>query len=61
MNGDDDATLDPRPMVRWGVVEDGAFRAIPKRPMLLAGLGPPPFDVKRPDGVILHIVEAPTV
>lgn len=37
MNGDDDATLDPRPMVRWGVVEDGAFRAIPKRPMLLAG------------------------
>ena len=24
-----------------------------------AGLGPPPFDVTRPDGVVLHIVEEP--
>jgi hypothetical protein len=46
---------------RWGVIlPDGTFRHIPEVPMRLAGLGPPPFDVTRPDGEVLHIVEEPT-
>jgi hypothetical protein len=49
---------------RWGVIEDRpegpVFRAIPRMPMKLAGLGPPPFSfVRETDGVELHIVEEP--
>lgn len=44
---------------RWGVMEDGRFRAIPKPPMLMGAYGPPPFRVARPDGVELDIIEEP--
>lgn len=44
---------------RWGTIHEGKFRVIPRQPMELGGYGPPPFDVTRPDGVILHIVEEP--
>lgn len=45
----------------WGFVEDGVWRALPKRPMLLAGLGPPPFTVELPGGPreIIHQPEGP--
>lgn len=48
------------PVQSWGrITEDGSFRPMPMRPMLDAGMGPPPFDVIRLDGKVLHIVEAP--
>jgi hypothetical protein len=44
----------------WGrVMPDGSFHVLPKAPMLLAGLGPPPFDVVLPDGQIRHVIEKP--
>jgi hypothetical protein len=43
----------------WGYLRDGEFRALPKPPMELAGLGPPPFDVKLPSGEERHIVAQP--
>lgn len=45
----------------WGHIEDGVWRAIPKLPMLLAEMGPPPFDVTLPDGRIRHILHEPEV
>jgi hypothetical protein len=51
----------PEPTRPWGIIlEDGTFRPIPETPMCLAGYGPPPFEVVRPDGVVLRIVEEPT-
>jgi hypothetical protein len=44
---------------RWGFMENGVFRPLPKIPMLRIGLGPPPFDVEMPSGEIRHIVEEP--
>lgn len=44
----------------WGyIIEDGTWRALPKTPMLLAMLGPPPFDVTLPSGEIRHIIHRP--
>jgi hypothetical protein len=44
----------------WGFVgEDGVWHRLPKTPMLLNQLGPPPFDVKLPSGEIRHIVHEP--
>ena len=44
----------------WGVIdEEGKFRPYPKPPLINAGLGPPPFDVVRPDGLVLRIVTRP--
>jgi hypothetical protein len=44
----------------WGyITHDGAWRPLPKTPMLLAELGPPPFDVKLPSGEIRHVVHKP--
>lgn len=43
----------------WGFLEHGIFVVLPKRPMLLAGLGPPPFTVELPDGRLRHVVHAP--
>lgn len=42
----------------WGFLEDGAWRELPKQPMLLAGLGPPPFVVVLPSGP-RHVVHQP--
>lgn len=45
----------------WGYIdpEVGDWRVLPKVPMLLAGLGPPPFDVTLPDGRVRHIIHQP--
>lgn len=43
----------------WGYIQaDGNFRKLPKTPMVLAALGPPPFPVTLPSGEIRHIIEA---
>jgi hypothetical protein len=50
-------TDDERP---WGfITEAGQWVPLPKVPMLLAELGPPPFDVKLPSGHIRHVVHEP--
>lgn len=43
----------------WGHIEFGVWRPLPKVPMLLAGLGPPPFDVALPSGEVRHVVHDP--
>ena len=44
----------------WGwVAPDGAWRALPKPPLLLAELGPPPFRVKLPSGEVRAVVHQP--
>lgn len=44
----------------WGFMEaDGGFVSLPKRPMLDAGLGPPPFTVNLPDGRVRQIIHQP--
>lgn len=44
----------------WGYVpENGEWYQLPKTPMLLAGLGPPPFTVELPSGEKRHIVHKP--
>lgn len=49
-------TDDGRP---WGWICEGEWRAMPKIPMLLAGMGPPPFDVVLPTGLIRHVLHKP--
>lgn len=43
----------------WGFVEEGAWIRLPKIPMLLAELGPPPFSVRLPDGRVRHVLHDP--
>jgi hypothetical protein len=44
----------------WGfMLESGIFIRLPKTPLLLAGLGPPPFDVTLPSGEVRHVVHQP--
>ncbi len=44
----------------WGYLDSqGVFVELPKTPMKMGGYGPPPFDVTRPDGVTLHVIEKP--
>lgn len=44
----------------WGyVTAEGDWLVLPKGPMLLAGMGPPPFDVTLPSGEVRHIVHQP--
>lgn len=44
----------------WGyVTDDGVWHALPKTPLLLAGFGPPPFDVELPTGEIRRVVHNP--
>ena len=45
---------------RWGFAEAGMWIELPKQPMLLAGLGPPPFDVTLPHtGEVRRITHDP--
>lgn len=45
----------------WGYIgKDGAWRPLPKTPMILAEMGPPPFDVTLPTGEIRHVIHEPT-
>lgn len=44
----------------WGYLDStGAWRQLPKVPLLLAHMGPPPFDVKLPDGRVRRIIHDP--
>lgn len=44
----------------WGfITADGAWRELPKTPLLLAGLGPPPFRVTLPSGNVREVVHQP--
>ena len=43
----------------WGFITAGVWIPLPKQPLLLAGLGPPPFDVRLPSGEIRHVVHQP--
>ena len=44
----------------WGFMrEDGIWQRLPKTPMLLAALGPPPFEVKLPSGEMRRVVHEP--
>ena len=45
---------------RWGFMEDDVFVPLPKQPMLNHDLGPPPFDVRLPTGVVRHVIEEPS-
>ena len=43
----------------WGHIENGTWHPLPKTPLLLAELGPPPFEVKLSDGRTRHVVHRP--
>jgi len=43
----------------WGFMSGERFIALPKQPMLLAGLGPPPFSVVLPSEQIRHVIAKP--
>lgn len=44
----------------WGhITDDGVWHPLPKTPMLLAEMGPPPFDVVLPFGATRHVVHKP--
>lgn len=45
----------------WGFMNGETWVPLPKEPMLLGGLGPPPFDVTLPSGVVRHVVHEPEV
>lgn len=46
---------------RWGFMEGDQFIPLPKQPMLIAGLGPPPFTVNLPDGRARHVIAEPII
>jgi hypothetical protein len=44
----------------WGhITNDGVWHLLPKTPLLLADLGPPPFQVMLPSGQVRHVVHEP--
>lgn len=43
----------------WGWLDAGVWRELPKRPMTLANLGPPPFHVCLPSGEVRYVVHDP--
>ena len=44
----------------WGhITDDGVWHPLPKTPLLLAEMGPPPFRVKLPTGEYRHVVHKP--
>lgn len=45
----------------WGYMDGDIFRPLPKRPMLLAGLGPPPFSITMSDGRVRDIIHDPAI
>ncbi len=48
------------PTTEWGYwldVEGGTWIKLPKLPLIRGGYTQPPFEVRRPDGKLLHIVE----
>lgn len=46
----------------WGhITDDGAWHPLPKTPLLLADMGPPPFKVKLPSGEMREVVHKPAL
>jgi hypothetical protein len=43
----------------WGYMAGDVWRPLPKTPLLLAGLGPPPFSIILPTGQVRLIVHRP--
>jgi hypothetical protein len=43
----------------WGFMVGEAFVLLPKVPLLMAHLGPPPFDVTMPSEAVRRIVHEP--
>lgn len=43
----------------WGWLDQGVWHKLQKTPMLLAGLGPPPFHVCLPSGEVRYVVHDP--
>lgn len=54
----DDDTVHDNGVV-WGFMSGDTFVPLPKRPLLLAGLGPAPFSVVLPSGQTRHVINAP--
>lgn len=53
-------SAEQRPARPWGrVLPDGTFREMPWEPLVQGGYGPPPFDVTKPDGTVIQIIEKP--
>jgi hypothetical protein len=51
---------DPDDGREWGFInEAGVWIQLPKKPFLIAGLGPPPFQVEMAWGDMRQIVHAP--
>lgn len=57
--GDEKRDLIDDPMEIWGYMDGDVFRPLPKRPMLLGGFGPPPFDITMWDESVRHIILEP--
>lgn len=45
----------------WGHIEGGKWYLLPKTPLLHAEMGPPPFEVRLPDGRVRLVVHQPAV
>jgi hypothetical protein len=44
----------------WGYIShDGVWRPLPKTPMILAEMGPPPFHVTLPSGETRYVIHEP--
>ena len=43
----------------WGYMNGAVWIQLPKQPLLLAQLGPPPFEVVLPSGQVRHVVHQP--
>jgi hypothetical protein len=43
----------------WGFMSGEVFIPLPKTPLLLAGLGPPPFQVVLPSEQVRHVIARP--
>jgi hypothetical protein len=43
----------------WGYWRGDTFALLPKPPLVMAGLGRPPFDVTLPSGEVRHVLEQP--
>lgn len=43
----------------WGFMSGDRWIELPKTPLLLANLGPPPFGVEMPSGEMRHVVHQP--
>jgi hypothetical protein len=46
----------------WGhITDDGVWHELPKTPLVLANLGPPPFKIELPWGETREVVHRPSL